>query len=502
MNRSAKKGSKKQTLSKGRKLPAKRILSVLPVKKSLHLGHLVWQGNDIYESASQTTAGQRYQLSVLPNGMITCQCPSYKKHRGRLCKHGERVKCVHDRFTNEDRAPWPIGYEIPEKYAASKNHIVASMDFYRHNVRRRELPFVRYADGRTLLAHKESLRCTWEKRAFALLRDLLRAIASDYPGVVRPYTFGPPGRSTTDRVFAVMVKVMEDKSIARTVQRIDRSVYREVLGDQLGKNSVYRYYQDPYVHQVLEHCLRLMAIMVSPITRVIDIDSSGFPTIAQTNYRGDDKGKHKIRPYAVYYRGHVVSCAATNIVGVVIPSFSYGEDSSDYSQFVPLLQRAAELWRFSHVLADKAYFSDEHMKAADDIGAMFICPPKVNWVMTNSDYPLLARRLYDLYLNHRQEFDRWYSWRCKIESVFSTIELLYGKAIWARGPYSQSKPQLTVPLPIQTELIAKFVAQNLSQFAFLEAVLEQEVSFTKNVMLHPLEPDRVLSGRTLLAGVA
>jgi len=503
MARSRKKLAAKSIRRVPRKKPRRPVLSVIPRTVELTAGSLFWLGEDVYECASDTKQDVRYQLVVYPTGQIACQCPDFRKHRRRLCKHGKRVQALHDAFTNEQRALWPMRYDIPAKHLTPKNPVMASRHFYLHNVRRRELPFVRYADGRTMLAHRESVRCTWESRAFALLKDLLKAIESDCAQITRPYRFGRPGRSSVQRAFSVIVKVVEEKSIARAIQRIDRPVYQEILGNRLGKNSLYRYFQDPCVLAVLEQCLRLMATAVSPITTILNVDSSGFPTIVQSNYRRDDRGRNKVRPYTLYYRGHTASCAATNMIVAFIPSLFYGTDSSDYSQFAPLLRAASEVWvGFSHVLADKEYFSDEHINAVHDLRARFICPPKLGWRPEKAKHSFLARELDDLYSNRKKEFDNWYSWRGKIESVYSTIETLYGKAVWARGPYRQAKPRMAVPLPVHIELLAKCVAQNLSQLTFLEAVLEQEVSFSQNVLLHPFASDRVISGRTLLAPAA
>jgi hypothetical protein len=126
-----------------------------------------------------------------------------------------------------------------------------------------------------------------------------------------------------------------------------------------------------------------------------------------------------------------------------------------------------------------------------------ICPPKVGWNPKKSARPAVAMRLCDLY-KRRDEFDLWYSWRAKVESVFSTIEALFGKAVWARGEYGRDRHDTTVPLSIHIELLAKCVAQNLSQFVFLEEILEQTVDFRNQRLLHPLKKDRLVSGRSLL----
>lgn len=487
---------RQSALAKVGKAPA--IISVLPLaKKRRAAGAIFWLGNDIYEAMSDTVPDLPYMVAVCADESIPCACPHYKKHRGKLCKHGRRVKAAHHAYTGQQRELWPIPHRVPAEACVPKNPIMTSREFYKRNVRRAIPPFIRYADNRTMLAHRESMRCKWETRAIILLKDLLVAIELCYPQIIRPYHTGPHGRSTTERVFAIQAKVIERKSLARTVQRIDRIAYQDILGEVLGINSLQRYFQDSYVNDALDKCLLLMGNAVSPITTIVNVDSSGFPTLAQCNYRSDDRGREKIRPYMRYYRGHFISCAATNIVAAVITSFSYGTNSSDHSQFIPLLEKALQVWRFMHVAADKAYFSDAHLKAVNDLGAIFVCPPPIKWKPENSEDPLLARRHLAFY--NSDEFDEWYSWRGKIESVFATIEMLYGKALWARGPYGEPRPLTSVPLPIQIEMKSKALAQNLVQFAFLEAVLEQELSFTQNRMLYPIALDRVESGRTLLA---
>lgn len=497
MPRKRKKSPKRQAPAKHRN--GRRMISVVPIPtKGREAGAIFWLGNDLYEAMSDSVPDLAYQLAVFPDGTIPCGCPNFKRHRGRLCKHGKRVKAAHDHYTDQQRELWPFGHQIPREHTVPKNGFMASVHFYQKNVKRKPSPFIRYADNRSLLAHHESMRCKWEKRSMDILNDLLMAFESDYPQLMKPYETGSPGRSTTERIFTILVKVMEGKSLARTVQRIDRPMYADVIGEKLGINSISRYAQDTYVLQAMRVCLLLMANAVSPITKIINVDSSGFPTLAQCNYRSDDRGREKIRPYALYYRGHFLSCAATNIIAAVVTSLSYGKDSSDYSQFLPLLEQALEVWRgFTHVAADKAYFSDDHLKAVTDLGATFLCPPKVDWKVHKSKYPLLARRHLAFY--ESDEFDLWYSWRAKIESVFATIEMLFGKKLWLRGEYGQPKPITAVSLAIEIEITAKALAQNLVQFAFLEAVLEQEVSFTQNRMLYPISKDRVERGRTLLA---
>lgn len=460
---------------------------------------ILWLGNDLYECASRTTPDLFYKLEIMPSGRISCQCPNYKKHRGRFCWHGLQIKAIHDKFTDEQRRLWPTPYDVSDRLPAPKSPVLASKQFYLKNARRREPPFIRYADNASLLTHKSRARTRTESRGLLMLEDLLVAVERDYSELSAEIVAGGGhGRTPFQRAFAVVYKVVNRASLTTTIQRVDRKICRNMIGAELGKNSLHSYHHDPLVRDVLRQCLMTMAITVSPITRVIDFDQSGFPTLAQMNYRNDNKGRDPVRPYAVYIKGHVVSCAATNIVGAVIPTYSYGEDTSDYSQFVPLLAMAKLLWQFKVVTADKAYFSDDHLIACADAGATFICPPKVNWDHTKCKRQDLAQRLFDLYYHHRDEFDAWYSWRAKVESVFSTIEQLYGKAIWNRGEYGRDHSDTTVPLSIEIEILAKFVAQNLTQFVYLEEILEQEVDFVDRRLLHPLPKDRLKSGRSLL----
>jgi|GEM_PF-6519535 len=460
-------------------------------------GTLTWLGNDVYESTSDTTPGKTYQLAVLPSGRVTCQCGSFLKHRGRQCKHGKRVKLVHDNFTNEQRALWPIGYQIPEKYYQTKNHILASKQFYQKNVRRRPEPVIAYSDGRDLKAHKENVRTKSEIRGIEILIDLLTAIAQSF-GMFAPSTDGRSGRSPADRVLAIVLKTMFGASLTNFVQRKNA---HQLLGSTIGVRTINRYAQNVVVRDLLRQCLREMTAAIHSFATHLTVDSSGFPTLQQMNYRNDDKGRSVIRPYAVYIRGHFLACAATNIIVSMFATYNYGKDSSDHSQLVPLLSQIKGLLKPKYILADKAYFSDEHMLACEAIGAMFICPPKTGWTPKNSDCRFLAEKLYALY-QAKDEFDEIYSWRAKAETVFSTIEQLYGKAIAARGAYGKDPESTEIPLSIEIELLAKCVAQNITRFVYLEAVLEQTVSFTEHCLLRRMEQSRLKSGRSLLVDEA
>ena len=125
-------------------------------------------------------------------------------------------------------------------------------------------------------------------------------------------------------------------------------------------------------------------------------------------------------------------------------------------------------------------------------------PAQEGWTPKNSICRPLAQALFDLYHAPDEQFNEIYSWRANAESVFSTIEQLYSKAIRARGRYGRDLADSQVPLSIEIEMLAKCVAHNVTRLVYLESELEQMVSFTECRSLVPISNKHLRKGRSLL----
>jgi transposase len=125
----------------------------------------------------------------------------------------------------------------------------------------------------------------------------------------------------------------------------------------------------------------------------------------------------------------------------------HGKDSSDNTQFQPLLATTAANFHVSEVCADLAYSSHASLEAVAALNAMPLIPFKKNASAVSGG--LWAKMLHYFHLK-RDEFLARYHQRSNAESTFSMVKAKFGDSC-------RSKTDTAM----KNEVLAKFLCHNI-----------------------------------------
>ena len=148
-------------------------------------------------------------------------------------------------------------------------------------------------------------------------------------------------------------------------------------------------------------------------------------------------------------KAHVISGIKTNVVvGLVVTKGNV----SDMTVFNKLLDQAEVYFHNAiDVSADMGYSSRENYTAADRHNLVFWCPFKSNVSVSTKEngHPSWSKaRKFIEY--HAEEFNRYYSTRNNVESVFSSIKTKLGENLRAKTDTTR-----------ENYLYCKFIAYNI-----------------------------------------
>jgi transposase len=174
------------------------------------------------------------------------------------------------------------------------------------------------------------------------------------------------------------------------------------------------------------------------------VDSTGFSTSQFDrwfNIRiGKDSDKRRCR------KVHAMCGTKTNVITSV--NVTKGT-AADCPEFENLVRTTNIIYDIKEVSADKAYLSRKNLDIVSQIGGIAYIPFKVN-SRGRPKGPWIWRRMYEYYLNNRQEFMMHYHRRSNSETVFHMLKMKFSDYLRSRHETSQ-----------ENEILAKCLIHNL-----------------------------------------
>ena len=330
--------------------------------------------------------GGRYTVS-LDGDSPRCTCPDYEI-RGAKCKHIFAVE---------------------------------------HTIKRETKP-----DGTTTVT--ETVKWSWtsynaaqveEKHRFAmLLSELCR-------GIPEPeQVMGRPRLPLRDMVFAAALKVYVGFSSRRFTTDLRDAHAARLIKSTPHFNSVSRYLSDPQLTDVLKELVTVSSLPLKAVETDFAIDSSGFSTCRFVRWFNKKYGRETDN--RTWVKCHLMVGVRTKIVSGVEIS---GWTANDTSYFVPLVERTAEHFRVREVAADKAYLSRKNLEAVERVGGTAYEPFKSNTLPPEGDS--VWSRMYDYFMDRREDFLEHYHKRSNAESAFSAIKGKFGDSLRSKSDVGQ-----------------------------------------------------------------
>jgi len=165
------------------------------------------------------------------------------------------------------------------------------------------------------------------------------------------------------------------------------------------------------------------------------VDSSGFSTSVYARWFDHKWGKERTRQ--TWVKTHLICGVKTHIV-TSVEATPY--ESSDNRQFIPLVNKTAEMFSINEVSADKAYTDRRNLHAIQAQGGVAYIPFKVNSTGMGDNHHKfdgLWNRMWHFYNFNREAFLEHYHKRSNVETAFSMIKAKFGGSVRAKTPTAQ-----------------------------------------------------------------
>lgn len=176
----------------------------------------------------------------------------------------------------------------------------------------------------------------------------------------------------------------------------------------------------------------------------VAIDSSGFSTSTMGAYYTElyePLRRHR------FVKVHMVVGTKTHIV---LAAKITDEHGADCPEFIPLLNRVAELGHTpARVAADKAYLSRDNLAKAGELGIDPFIPFKLNSRGLAKGSPMWSRKYHEFQLR-RDAFDAAYHQRSNVEATFSAMKRKLGENLLSKTAFARLN-----------EMLAKVLAYNV-----------------------------------------
>jgi hypothetical protein len=182
--------------------------------------------------------------------------------------------------------------------------------------------------------------------------------------------------------------------------------------------------------------LQALEITAKPF-RVIEcagiVDSSKMSQMRSAHSRWIEYGDDE-REGADWMKVHALVGVETLICMGVKFSGSRGVGSHDVNFLLPLVEMAEGVFKLRHILADKAYLSEQIVGSLFEMGIQAIIPVKKRLDFKNAKrYYEVMQQLVQWYDSRPADFHEYYRLRPKIESFFSLLKHFAGGFCWSRG---------------------------------------------------------------------
>ena len=268
---------------------------------------------------------------------------------------------------------------------------------------------------------------TQEKRLFQyLLHQLCQGVGS-------PAQHGAGRRflPLEDMIFAMAFKVYSTVSGRRFMTDLRDAHGKGYLSELPSYNAMFDYFQMEMLTPYLEMLIEESSLPLAAIEKDFAVDSSGLSTgihqrwveakwgAVRSEYTnlGDTTRRDWIKV-------HLMCGVTTNVVTAVKITDNH---AGDCPQFEGLVETTAQNFVMDEVSADKAYLSNNNLKAVASHAAMPYIPFKVDSTITASKkQSQLWKQMFHYFSYNQEKFMAHYHKRSNVETTFSMIKAKFG----------------------------------------------------------------------------
>jgi transposase len=316
---------------------------------------------------------------------------------------------------------------------------------------------------------------THEREHFVtLLRDLC-------DGIPQPeYKFGRPRLPLADVVFGLAFKSYTMMSGRRFTSALKEAQEAGLIAKAGHYNTSFNYLESPELTLLLKTLIEQSASPLRAIETDFAVDSSGFSTTTYSRWFDHKWGKERTRQ--TWVKTHLICGVKTHIV-TSVEATPY--ESSDNRQFIPLVNKTAEIFNINEVSADKAYTDRRNLWTVQAQGGTAFIPFKVNSTGIGDKHHKfdgLWNRMWHFYNFNRDVFLEHYHKRSNVETAFSMIKAKFGSSVRAKTPTAQVN-----------EVLCKVLCHNICVLIQSIYELRLEPTFWTDEEMPPKRIDALIS---------
>jgi transposase len=279
----------------------------------------------------------------------------------------------------------------------------------------------------------------YEKSEFMAL---LHGLAN---GVTEPIqTFGRPRLSMADTIFAVVYKIYSTVSTRRFASDLRDAHVKGFLSKLPSYSTLFDYLNLEELTPYLKHLITESAKALKSVEVDFAVDSSGFSTNQFGRWFSAKYGGEC--DFRKWMKLHAMVGTKTNVVTSVEISAGFANDSPYFKGLVD--ETVNNGFKVEEVSADKAYLSENNLKAVLRHGTKPYIPAKVN-TAPSATSDVWNRMLHFFRFNHA-EFEAHYHKRSNVETTFSMIKAKFGERLRTKTETAQTN-----------EVLAKVLCHNI-----------------------------------------
>jgi transposase len=253
---------------------------------------------------------------------------------------------------------------------------------------------------------------------------------------------GRPRLPLEDMIFAMAFKVYSTVSGRRFMTDMRDAHKRGYTSQPTSYNSIFRYFESEMLTPYLEMLIEESSLPLQAIEKDFAVDSSGLSTGIHQRWVEHKWGAIRAEFTNIedvtkrdWIKVHLMCGVTTNVVTSVKVTDNHAGDSP---QFIPLVDATAQNFVMDEVSADKAYLSNDNLKAVVSHAATPYIPFKINSTITkDKKQSALYKQMYHYFSYNQDRFMKQYHKRSNVESTFSMIKAKFGDKLRSKTKTAQ-----------------------------------------------------------------
>lgn len=279
---------------------------------------------------------------------------------------------------------------------------------------------------------------TQEKRLFLYLLNQL------CQGVGSPAQHGAGQRrmALEDMIFAMAFKVYSTISGRRFMTDLRDAQGKGYLSQTPSYNVIFDYFQSEMLTPYLEMLIEESSLPLQAIEKDFAVDSSGLSTGIHQRWVEHKWGAVRSQYVDLgdttrrdWIKVHLMCGVTTNVVTAVKVTDNH---AGDCPQFQGLVDTTAQNFTMDEVSADKAYLSNNNLKAVASHAATPYIPFKVDSTITkDKKQSQLWKQMFHYFSYNQERFMKQYHKRSNVETTFSMIKAKFGDKVRSKTKRAQ-----------------------------------------------------------------